>query len=128
MWTELLGVAQAGTDTYGLAGPINGFSGSALALAGAVVTIAIIFHAIAYLVRHRIEGVAETLIIVSVAVALILAATRIGAAVTGAAGATGAAAELGRAWADVGYGWLVSLGYAWPGWRACRWWQGRSRP
>lgn len=125
MWGNWVGVAQAASDAFGLAPIVNGFSGSLLALAGAVIVGAIAFQGIMLAVRHRIENVVETIVVIGVATALILGATRIGALASSAAGASlipGALMTTGTL-----EEWLMLAVYVLPGWGLCRWWQGMVR-
>jgi TRAP-type uncharacterized transport system fused permease subunit len=122
---SVVGIAQAAQDIMGLAPIVNGFSGSILTLAGAVVVGAIAFQGIVLAVRHRLEHVVETIVVIGVAVALILGATRIGALAGTAAGAS----LLPNAMATVSLfeEWVMLAAYVVPGWGLCRWWQGRTR-
>lgn len=121
------GVAQSSTDAFGLAPIVNNFSGSILALAGAVIVGAIAFQGIMLAVRHRMENIIETVVVISVAVALILGATRIGALASSAAGAPLLPDVLVGSLEDGVRGWLTFIAYTLPGWALCRWWQGRGQ-
>lgn len=127
LYTYSGGDAHASSDAFGLAPIVTSFSGSILALAGAVIVGAIAFQGIMLAVRHRLENIIETVIVISVAVALILGATRIGALASSAAGATLFPAVVVGSLEEAVRGWGTFIAYTLPGWAMCRWWQGRGR-